>query len=371
MAERRCEVLVVGGGAIGLATAWRLAPHCDVVLLERFEPGHHRGASHGDERIFRYLYADPAYVRMAQAAEDGWQRLEHDLGRPLLHRVGSVEHGDDALLAAMATTADACGVPIERLTAGEAAGRWPAMRFTGDVLVQPTAGWVEAAEALTGLAALATAAGADLRYAAAVTSLEADDVPGGGARVGWGGEVYRADVVVVATGAWAESVLSSISLPPLLTTEEHVFFFRYDPARSGSGIPSFIHDHDCVRYGLEGPGGLVKIGEHHTGTATSGDDRTFASDPERRARMERYVAEWHPGLVPEAVSATTCLYTSTPTHDFVLDRIGPVVVGAGFSGHGFKFVPEIGQRLADLALGKADVDPRFAIAGRAGCDDGP
>jgi sarcosine oxidase len=67
--------------------------------------------------------------------------------------------------------------------------------------------------------------------------------------------------------------------------------------------------------------------------------------------VTRYVEEWFPGLRPEPEAAETCLYTTTPTEDFVVDRAGPLVVAAGFSGHGFKFTPLIGRFLADLAAG--------------------
>lgn len=385
MAEHEVDVVVIGGGAMGLSTAWWLAPRARVVVLERFEQGHNRGASHGGERIFRYLYPDAAYVEMALAADEGWQRLEHDAGRQLLHRVGCVEHGSTAELDALAQAADQFGVATEQLTAGEASARWPAMRFETDALVQRTAGWVRAADTLERLAALAGAAGADIRFGTQVAAVELDDdcvrvhvggaprrdsarVRGGdsqappddGVRIGTGQETYRADVVVVTAGAWATDLLSDVALPPLLTTEEHVFFFEL---AGDAVVPAFLHFDDIVRYGLPGPSGLVKIGEHHTGTITTGDDRTFAPDPERAARMEHYVADWFPGLAPKAVDTTTCLYTSTATHDFVIDRVGPVVVGAGFSGHGFKFVPEVGRRLAALATGEASSStPPFALA---------
>jgi sarcosine oxidase len=66
-------------------------------------------------------------------------------------------------------------------------------------------------------------------------------------------------------------------------------------------------------------------------------------------RVSRYVEEWFPGLDPAPVNPATCLYTTTPTHDFVLERHGPIVVGSPCSGHGFKFTPLIGRMLADLA----------------------
>jgi sarcosine oxidase len=115
----------------------------------------------------------------------------------------------------------------------------------------------------------------------------------------------------------------------------------------------------------------VKVGEHHTGTVTTGDTRTGARDPARVARIEAYAEHWLPGVVPRVVSSTTCLYTTTPTQDFVLDRVGPVVVGAGFSGHGFKFVPEVGRRLAAMALDGAAGAPPFTLAAHAAAPMSP
>ena len=354
------DVVVIGGGAMGLATAWWLAPTCRVVVLEQFAMGHHRGASHGGERIVRSLYGDPAYVRMAVAAADGWARVERDAGCRLVERVGVVTHGPDVDQDRVVAAAEDCGVVVERLGAVEAASRWPAMRFGGDVVVEPGGGWVRAALALAALARLAGRAGADLRYGTRVTDLEieADHVV-----VHLPGEVLRAPALVVTAGAWAGDLLPGIGLPPLVTTEEQVFFFagRGSGANGRPGVLPFIHYHDDELYGLPTPDGLTKVAIHHGGRVTTGDDRTFAIDPEHRRRVEALVRRWLPGLEPVAVDATTCLYTSTPTRDFVLDRVGPVVVGAGFSGHGFKFTPEIGRRLAALATGTEPPDPRFTL----------
>src|SRR2546421_1200465 len=91
------DVVVVGGGAMGLATAWHAAAAGrSVVLLERFAFGHTRGSSHGRERIFRYGYTDPVYVRLAKAAAKGWRRLERDTDQPLLDRFGCLDWGNEA-----------------------------------------------------------------------------------------------------------------------------------------------------------------------------------------------------------------------------------------------------------------------------------
>ena len=96
----RCDVVVIGAGAMGSATAWWLARRGhDTVLLERFEPGHVRGSSHGASRIFRLAYDDPRYVRMGRDALALWRELEDDAGEPLLVTTGGVDHGDPAALA--------------------------------------------------------------------------------------------------------------------------------------------------------------------------------------------------------------------------------------------------------------------------------
>jgi len=344
-------VVVVGGGAMGLAAAWCAAGEgAGVVVLERFGPGHHRGASHGGERIFRHAHEDPAYVEMALAAEQAWTRLEHDIGQTLIHRIGFVEHGDPAELDRIAAAAEETGLATERLPAAEASRRWPTMRFATDVLHQPGAGWLRAADALVALGAQATRRGAAIRHDVVVEAIEAindDEV-----RVRTAEETFVARAVVVTAGAWTIDLLPDFPLPPLTTTEEHVFFVRTKGAEGAhdSEVPlPFLHGGEVVRYGLPAADGLFKVGEHHSGAVTTGDARTFVTEPVRVERIEQYIAEWLPGLVPEVLDSTTCLYTSTPTHEFVLDRRGPVVVGAGFSGIGFKYVPEVGRRLAALA----------------------
>jgi len=173
-------------------------------------------------------------------------------------------------------------------------------------------------------------------------------------------EAFVAPVVVVTAGAWAGPLLfGHVDLPLLTTTCERVAFF--EPRDPNDVWPSFIHRDVTSYYGLPGPHGLVKLGAHHTGPVTTGDTRSFDVDPPALARLSEYAVEWLPGLDPVRVYATTCLYTSTPTEDFVLDRAGPIVVGAGFSGHGFKFVPEIGRLLARLAKGEPGPGDPFRL----------
>ncbi|HYD10016.1 MAG TPA: FAD-dependent oxidoreductase, partial [Acidimicrobiales bacterium] len=106
-------------------------------------------------------------------------------------------------------------------------------------------------------------------------------------------------------------------------------------------------------YGLETPGEGVKVAQHMTGAVLADPSvRTFEPSAARTADVVAYVEEWLPGLDPTPHHAATCLYTTTPSHDFVLRRDGDVVHVSPCSGHGFKFAPEIGRLAAGLALGE-------------------
>ena len=173
---------------------------------------------------------------------------------------------------------------------------------------------------------------------------------------------YAARVAVVAVGSWATKVLGPhVELPRLTVTQEQPAHFQ--PIDIGAEWPSFIHDDPArlVAYGLLSPGEGVKVGEHQTGVVCDPDARDFAAEPGRLERLLRYVEEWLPGLEPGSAAPISCLYTTTPTEDFLVDRVGPLVVAAGFSGHGFKFTPVIGRMLADLADGGAPPVARFRL----------
>jgi len=157
-----------------------------------------------------------------------------------------------------------------------------------------------------------------------------------------------------------------VSLPPLTVTQQQVFHFHHrDPAAIW---PTIVHKSELQLFGMPsgadgGPLPAFKVGEHDRGVPTTASTRDGVVDPECRERIVRHVAEWLPGLHAEPVAEATCLYTTTPDEDFVLDRVGPVVVASPCSGHGAKFAPLGGEMTADLALGAAQADPRFALKG--------
>jgi sarcosine oxidase len=348
----RADVVVIGAGAMGSATAWWLARlGADVVLLEQFEQGHARGSSHGGSRIFRLAYPDPSYVRLAQEALPLWRELEDEAGTTLLEVTGAVDHGDPASVELITSSLASCGGAHEVLEPETARDRWPGMRFDGPVLFHPDGGRCRADATVRALQDRAAANGADVRFATGAASLAVID---GGDRV----EVrapeidaaWQARVAVVTAGGWVGSVLDGLdaaaALPPITVTQEQVQHFT--PVDAAMPWPSFIHHRQPWTYGLLTPGEGVKVAEHHVGAPIDADHRV-PRDPSAEATIVRYVEGWFPGLDPSPVHTAECLYTTTPDESFVLERVGPVVVGSPCSGHGFKFTPAIGRRIAKMA----------------------
>jgi sarcosine oxidase len=357
------DVVVVGAGLAGAATAWAATRRgLSVTVVEQFDTGHARGSSHGSARIFRRAYDDPLYVRLTGRARELWRALEADAGEQLLRPTGGIDHGPGRHPERIAAQFRSAGVHHELLPAAEAATRWPGMRFDGPVLFHPEAGVIDADRAVGAFLAAAVRRGADHRPQ---TRVDAVDVSGDVAVVRIGDERIVAGCAVIAVGAWLEPFLAgTLTLPPLRVTQQQLFHFaRLDPAVAW---PTMVHTAALEAYGLDSgrdtaPVAAYKVGEHDNGTPTTAADRSGAVDPSSRARMVDYVRRYLPGLEPEPLAEATCLYTATPTEDFVLDRQGPLVICSTCSGHGAKFAPLTGELATDLVVGRPVVDGRFRL----------
>jgi monomeric sarcosine oxidase len=365
------DVIVVGGGLMGCATTWSLARRQrSVLLVEQFSPANRNGSSHGSARIVRRGYDDALYTRLTGQAFELWQELESESGAQLLRMLGGLEYGDSRNVAGVAQHLARAGAPHEMLSAHEAGQRWPGMRFEGTVLFHPQAGTVDAALAVEAFLAAAGRHAAHVRSEAEVARV----IPGEEQTEleFASGERVAAKSVVVAAGAWTARLLGELdSLPRLAVTQQQIFHFpRLDP--HADPWPSVIHEAAESIYHLAGgrdggPGDDRKIAEHRHGTPTTAAERSGAVDPASRARMVDYVRRWLPGLDPRPRSEATCLYTTTSTEDFVLDRVGSLVICSPCSGHGAKFAPLIGELAADLVTspGSAEIPERFRFASHA------
>ena len=161
------------------------------------------------------------------------------------------------------------------------------------------------------------------------------------------------DVVVVAAGAWAKGLVGGAGIElPVVPTSETVCYFRLEAEKPVPSIVDFKPGglgHGT--YALADPVHGLKVGIHQSGKALDPDDPP-GPDAELVEQMRRTAARYFPAADDEPAGVDTCLYTNTDDERFILERHGRVVVGSACSGHGFKFAPVVGERLADLAVGE-------------------
>lgn len=375
----RHDTVVIGGGAMGSATAWALANRGrEVLLLEQYAPGHKLGASHGTTRNLNLGYSEPAYVAMLVESLDLWKLLGEQSGTDPITRTGTVNQGNPARQADTVRALAGTTIRTEELSAQEAGERWRGIRFKGQVLHLPDGGQLNPDVALPAFQTVAAAAGAHIRHGVKVTSLRilGDEEAELTLETGSGTEVIRAGTVVTTAGAWTRGLLEPAlagraDLPALTVTQEQPLHFAVaDPEAIWPGFnhallpgsPGFGYAYSPV-YGMFTPGEGVKAGWHGTGAITDPDHRSFAAEPDQQLALREYARNWLPGVDPDSFTEISCTYTSTRDEAFILDRIGPVVIGAGFSGQGFKFTPVIGRILADLVDGSRQAPAAFS-AGR-------
>jgi sarcosine oxidase len=321
------EVAVVGAGLNGLAAAWALRrAGRDVVVYEQFELGHTRGSSHGATRIFRLAYPDAPWVRLAQEALEGWRGLERESGEELLLLNGLLElYREDGVSSQAAL--EECGAEFELLSREETEARFGvAPAADANVLFQPDAGVVYAARALR-----AFARGIEIREGRRIESFDDLDEP----------------VVVVAAGPWSRRLLEPAGIDlPVVETRETVAYFRLN-----GPVPSVVAEvvtRGHGFYSLSDPEYGLKVGSHMRGKPSDPDEQKGA-DPDLILEIADWTAERFPRADPEPAHAESCFYTTTDDERFILERHGRIVVGSACSGHGFKFGPAVGKRLAALA----------------------
>jgi sarcosine oxidase len=349
------EIIVVGAGVMGLATGRALvAASRNVLLLEQFHVGHARGSSHGTTRVFRLSYPDPAWVRLAQEALPLWRALEAEAGETLFTNIGALDLAVDLVERRRALVS--CGVPFEILSGKEVERRY-ALSVQPDVkaLFQPDSGVLHAERARRFLLASATARG--LRLLEGTKALELQVGPDH-VQVETSAGAFRARAAIVTAGAWARGLLEPVGID-LRThpTRESVGYFclaenRPRPVILDWTAPQLTLAAPFSRgrlvYALPASDLAVKVGLDRSGPPTDPDEEGHAD-----TEVVRCLADWLTRCcgveAPTLVGAETCLYTNTGDRRFRLERVGRLIVGAACDGHGFKFAPLIGLKLAALA----------------------
>ncbi|MDE2636676.1 MAG: N-methyl-L-tryptophan oxidase [Chloroflexota bacterium] len=358
------DAIVIGAGAMGSAAAYYLSKRGQrVLLLEQFELDHRKGSSYGYSRIIRYSYDHPEYVELMKDTFPLWFALEAELGETLYFKTGGIFFGpaDDERLQATINSVRSSAVSHKMLDLDEAGQRFPQFRFGEgfNVLYQPDSGFIAASKAVRGHIKLARKFGAVIAENTAVTNIaiHSDSV-----EVAAGRERYSAANLIITAGSWAKSLLRETGLElPLTVLRCQLNFMapanmnlyeakrcpiwsahvskRFSnnvygiPSHDGSGFKAAFHGGQAVR--------------HHT-------EIDYTPDESNLEALRAFLRAHIPGLaIAPTRESRICLYTQTPDEHFVVDAHPEhkhVVIGAGFSGHGFKFSTMVGKMLTDIAL---------------------
>jgi sarcosine oxidase len=362
------DVIVIGLGGMGSAAAYHLAARGQRVLgLERFTPAHDKGSSHGGSRIIRQSYfEDPAYVPLLLRAYELWEKLAADAARDVYRLTGGLFIGppDCLTVAGSLRASKEWDLPHELLDAAEIRSRYP--NFTpnaGDIaLYEAKAGFARPEMTVQAHIDLAERAGATLMFGEEV--LDWNETTGG-VTVTTANATYTAGQLVICPGAWAPQLLAEFGIP--ITIERQVLYWL-DPVGGTDTFvdhPIFIaEDTDGMQiYGfpaIDGPNGGVKVAFFRKGIVCTPDTIDRTVHDHEISEMRDRVAQLVPALDGRCLHSATCMYSNTPDEHFVIARhpdCANITVACGFSGHGFKFVPVVGEILADLAIDGATGHP--------------
>ncbi|KFF48584.1 hypothetical protein GY26_13635 [Gammaproteobacteria bacterium MFB021] len=376
------ELLIIGGGSMGLAAADHLAASGaeSIQVLDAHDPPHDQGAHHGETRLIRLAYGEGGgYVALAQRAWAGWQRLERETGESLLLPTGVLNLGPATapFMRQVAASARDHALPLEQLDGPGVARRWPGWRGGHEALSETHVGAFEARAGVLRVERilacwrqrLARQTGVALATGARVIALEA--LPAGGylARCA-DGRCFGARRVLAACGQHLAGLLQPLGVALPLTRVRKTFaWYAADARYHSERFPGFslTDDELGIYYGfpdIDGAG--FKIGRHDAGQPLAPGESllAFGEHPDDIPELAQVIARYLPG-VGALRHGAVCQYIRTPDEHFLIDEPLPgLVVAGGFSGHGFKFASVMGEVLGEW-LSRGTRAPELAAFGLA------
>jgi monomeric sarcosine oxidase len=359
------DTIVIGSGGVGSAAAYYLAKAGKkVLLLEQFELNHQNGSSYGFSRVIRYSYDNPIYVNLMRAAYPLWFMLQDEADESLYVKTGGLDFGmpTETTFQATKRSMDVAELPYEHLSTAEIRRRFPQFAIADGTegLYQEATGLLRASRCVLAHVRLAQRHGATVMDQTPVTRITPTAA---GVEVATATDTFAADRVVITVGSWAKSLLATQGIdlplrimpcqlgfyqpnhPALFKPDTMPVFFAHMNGDFGEmpyGIP---HDDDSIGYKLTTFYGWNTVADI--------SDVDYTPDPEWVERIRNFARQYLPAAAGELVSTRRCLYTMTPDKHFIVDthpHHPQVVIGAGFSGHGFKFTTLMGKMLSELAI---------------------
>jgi sarcosine oxidase len=357
--SRRFDVIVVGVGGMGSATAYYLARRGVRVLgLERFDIPHAFGSSHGETRIIRLAYyEDPSYVMLLHRSYELWRNIESRAGERLLCTTGSIDAGppDSWVFKGSLRSCLEHDLSHEVLTGAELNERWPGYGVPHETLAvyQPEGGFLLPERCIVSYVTCAQAEGAEIHGREVVLGWEP---AGDGVRVVTDHGRYEADRLVVTGGAWNYKLLPF--LRDLAVPERQVLAWL-QPERPENFTPErfpvfnlIVDEGRFYGFPVFGVPGF-KFGKyHHFEEIADPDELQREPRLEDEQVLRDFAARHFPTGYGPTMALRVCLFTNSPDKHFLIDThpgYPQVSFASACSGHGFKFASVIGEILADLA----------------------
>jgi len=357
----RYDVIVIGIGGMGSATVAHLAARGQNVLgLEQYDIPHTHGSSHGVTRIIRKpQYEDPAYVPLVERAYELWRSLESDSGRDLLHITGGLDIGtkESKVFSEARRSCEEHDIAYDVLDADTVNTRFPGYDVPEDqyAIYQPEGGFVVPEQCIIAHVESAIEHGATISAREPVTAFEATEDES--VRVETTKETYEADRLVVTAGAWVPKLIPEIASVAVPERQVLAWLQPNEPALfDQSSFPIFVHEVEGEHfYGFpvyDVPG--FKFGKfNHRNEVVDPTQSLTEPTTTDEELLRSYAKTYFPSGAGPTMQLATCMFTNTPDQHFILDRhpeFPQITIGAGFSGHGFKFASVIGEILADLSI---------------------
>ncbi len=359
------DAIVIGAGGVGSAAAYYLAKAGQrVLLLEQFELDHQNGSSYGHSRVIRYTYNNPTYIELMRAAYPLWFALEAEAGESLYLRTGGLDFGfpDEETFQALKASMDAANLPYEHWNRDEIRQRYPQFVLDEGMegLFQADAGLLQASRCVLAHVRLARERGATVVERTPVMQVTPSAY---GVEVQTERDRFTSDRLVLTAGSWARDLLAAQGLDlPLKIMPCQLGF--YQPSNPADFVPGtfpvfFAHlngDFGEMPYGVPhaDPSLGVKVTTFYGwDTVSQPSDVDYTPSDAWTERIRNFARQYVPGAAGPLLETRRCLYTLTPDKHFIVDRhptYPQIAIGAGFSGHGFKFTTLLGKMLADLAI---------------------
>ncbi|MEO0561222.1 MAG: FAD-dependent oxidoreductase [Chloroflexota bacterium] len=361
------SVLIVGAGIFGVTAAQALnARGLNVTLIDPGPIPHPLASSTDITKMIRMDYGtDDFYFDMMTAAFEGWDRWNAAWGENLYHEDGFLLMKRDAMTEGTFEMEcfdrlTARGHNPQRIDSAALATDHPKWNpdAYADGYLNLRAGWAESGNVVARIAAALAPAGVNVREGVTFARVIEEN----GRVVGvetTADEIFNADVVVMATGAWTpklfpelSEVMWSVGLPVMHFLPDDLDNYRPPHFRPWSADIS-----ETGYYGFPVDAtGVVKIANHGAGVPIDpvSDPRELPTGTEDKFR--EFIAHTFPSLADAPLVKTRlCLYCDTFDGDFWIDhdpnRPG-LVIAAGGNGHGFKFAPVLGDLIADVVQRK-------------------